>query len=101
MKESFIFYRSFYEAIEDLPDEEQLKIYKAIFKLALNDEEVNLDGISNTIFKLIKPQLKANNDRYENGKKGGRPKKEPEVLNENEENKNTKKPWVSKLELPD
>lgn len=101
MKESFIFYRSFYEAIEDLPDEEQLKTYKAIFKLALNDEEVSLDGMPNTIFKLIKPQLKANNDRYENGKKGGRPKKEPEVLNENEENKNTKKPWVSKLELPD
>lgn len=101
MKESFIFYRSFYEAIDDLPDKEQLKIYKAISKLALNDEETELTGVANTIFKLIKPQLKANNDRYENGKKGGRPKKEPEVLNKKEKNNDGKKPWVSQLELPD
>ena len=73
MKESFIFYRSFYEAIEDLNDKEQLKVYKAIAKLALNDEEMQLTGVANTIFKLIKPQLKANNERYEKGINGGRP----------------------------
>lgn len=70
MKDSFVFYRSFYDAIDDLADEEQLKLYKAIFKLALDDEEIELTGISKTVFKLIKPQVKANNDRYENGKKG-------------------------------
>lgn len=101
MKDSFVFYRSFYEAIEDLSDKEQLKVYKAISKLALNDEETELSGIANTIFKLIKPQLKANNDRYENGKKGGRPKKEPKVLNNTPKNENENKPWVSKLEIQD
>lgn len=73
MKDSFIFYRSFYEAIEDLNDKEQLKVYKAIAKLALNEEEIQLTGVANTIFKLIKPQLKANNERYEKGINGGRP----------------------------
>lgn len=81
-RDSFIFYRSFYEAINDLPDKEQLKVYKAICEMSLNFEEIDLKGLSNTIFKLIKPQLEANNTRFKNGLKGkefgvlgGRPKK--------------------------
>ena len=101
MKESFIFYRSFYEAIEDLPEKEQLKLYKAIIKYGLEDEESELTGVSKTIFKLIKPQVKANNARYENGKKGGRPKKEPMVLKKENQDENQSKTWVSELELTD
>ena len=29
-KESFVFYKSFYEAIKNIPDSEQLKLYNAI-----------------------------------------------------------------------
>lgn len=34
-KDSFIFYRSFYEAIKELPKENQLNIYNAILELSL------------------------------------------------------------------
>ena len=76
MKDSFVFYKSFFEALQDLKDKDRLKVYDAICNLALNDEDTKLSGIAKTIFTLIKPQVLANKKRYENGKKGGRPKKE-------------------------
>ena len=82
-RDSFIFYRSFYETISDLNNKDQLKIYKAIAEFSLNDNLINLDGLSKTIFRLIEPQLLANKKRYinglkgaEHGLKGGRPKKQ-------------------------
>lgn len=72
-RDSFIFYRSFYEALEDLPSKNQLEVYKAIANYSLNFSEINLSGLSKTIFTLIKPQLDANNQRFKNGSKGGRP----------------------------
>lgn len=89
-RDSFIFYRSFYEAINDLPEKNQLQVYKAICELSLNFDEIDLKGIGLTIFKLIKPQLEANNQRFINGKKGGqygslggRPKKPQNKPQEN------------------
>jgi hypothetical protein len=80
-RDSYIFYRSFYEAINDLPDKEQLEIYQAISSYSLDFKEIKLTGISRTILTLIKPQLEANKKRYLNGTKGavhgakgGRPK---------------------------
>ena len=67
-RDSFIFYRSFYEAIKEVPDEEQLQIYKTITEYALNGNEIDNKGISKAIFTLIKPQLDANLKRYINGK---------------------------------
>ena len=75
-RDSFIFYRSFYEAIKEIPDEEQLIAYRAITEYALNGTEINIQGISKAIFTLVKPQIDANTKRYENGKKGGRKPKE-------------------------
>lgn len=72
MRDSVIFYRSFYEAIKELPVEMQSEVYSAIFEYSLNFDEVVLSGLPKAIFTLIKPQLDANNKRYENGKKGGR-----------------------------
>ena len=84
---SFIFYRSFFETISDLADNQQLEIYKAIAEFSLNDNLINLDGISKTIFRLIQPQLLANKKRYlnglkgaEHGIKGGRPKTQDNSL---------------------
>jgi hypothetical protein len=80
-RDSYIFYRSFYEAIKELPNENQLEIYNAIAEYSLNFKEVELSGLSKTIFILIKPQIEANNKRFivgqkgaKHGKKGGRPK---------------------------
>lgn len=84
-RESFVFYKSFYEAIKELSNETQLKIIKTIFDFALEGiEPTGLEGIEKAVFLLIKPQLEANNQRYENGCKGGefgylggRPKNKP------------------------
>ena len=59
-RDSFVFYRSFYEAIKDLDTIEQSNLLCAICELALNGNEIELNGISSTIFKLIKPQINAN-----------------------------------------
>ena len=71
-RDSFIFYRSFYEAIKEIPDEEQLNIYKAITEYALNQNEIEITGVSKPISTLVKPQLDANFQKYLNGKKAKR-----------------------------
>lgn len=76
MKDSFIFYRSYYESLSGLKDKDKLQLFDAICKLSLNENETKLTGICKNIFAAIKPQIVANSERYKNGKKGGRPKKE-------------------------
>lgn len=75
MRDSFIFYRSFYESWKTLKTKEKQKLFEAICEYALNDTEIELTGAADGMFKLLKPQLDANTRKYENGCKGGRPKK--------------------------
>lgn len=72
-KDSFVFYRSFYDSIKKLKKNDQLTIYSHICKYALGEKTEELEGVPAAIFDLIKPQIDANLARYENGKKGGRP----------------------------
>ena len=74
MRDGFVFYRSFFESFEDLSKKDKLTLFDALCNYALNDIEPELSGTTAAIFKLLKPQVDANNRRYENGKKGGRPK---------------------------
>lgn len=69
MRDSVVFYRSFYDAIKNIPEADQLKSYTAIMEYAMNDVQPEIDGIALAIFLLVKPQIDANNKRYENGKK--------------------------------
>lgn len=71
-RDSFVFYRSFYEAVEKLKPRDKTSVILAICEYALNGNETKLEGIPEAIFVLIKPQLEANRKRYESGKKGGR-----------------------------
>lgn len=73
-KESFIFYRSFYEAIKDLDCDTKVEIYDAICEYSLNQKETEIEGMGKAILTLIKPQIDANLKRYKNGCFGGRPK---------------------------
>ncbi len=98
MRTYFIFYRSFYEAINDLPEAQQLELYKAIFELSLNDSEPELTGISKSIFTLIRPQIVANNQRFKNGSKAKAKRngseieaKKKQIESETEANKNKNK----------
>ena len=84
-RDSFIFYRSFLKAIEKLPSKQQLALFKAIAYKALDNVDIEIDGLAEGMFSLISPQLEANNQKYEYGKLGGefgklggRPKKEKE-----------------------
>ncbi|MDD3370012.1 MAG: DUF6291 domain-containing protein [Lachnospiraceae bacterium] len=73
MRDSIVFYKSFYEAVRNLPPEDFKKAVSAILEYGLNNivpEES--DGIAHTVFTLTKPQIDANNRRYENGFKGGK-----------------------------
>ena len=63
-----LIYRSFYEAIQDLEPEQQALVWKAVFELGLNGNLIELKGIPNTVFKLIRPQIEANIKRFQNGK---------------------------------
>lgn len=78
MKESFVFYKSFYESIKEVDDNIQLELFKAICEYSLNNEEIELTPISRALFTLMKPIIDSATKRYvasvENGKKGGAPK---------------------------
>ena len=66
-RDSMIIYRSFFEAIIELPKENQAEVWSAVYELGLNGERVELKGISKTIFTLIVPQLEANYKKFLNG----------------------------------
>ena len=83
-RDSFIFYRSFYESISEADTETQVNLYDAICRKALYDEDTLLDGTAKMLYTLIKPQLEANSKRYSDGQKGGRPKKETTGFNNEE-----------------
>lgn len=82
-RESFIFYRSFYEAIKYMPAEVRAELYPAICEYALFGKQPdNLSEVAIGMFTLIKPNIDVNTARFENGKKGaaygkrgGRPRK--------------------------
>lgn len=67
MRDSVLFYRSFYDALKNIPPDERLKVYDAIMEYGMYDRDPDLDGVSLAIFLLAKPQIDANNKRYENG----------------------------------
>ena len=86
MRDGFIFYKSFYDAIKKLDDQQRLKCYDLIIEYgitgAAKDES---DNVVNAIFSLIQPILDANYQRYLNGKKGGKPKKNEGQQDENKD----------------
>ena len=91
MRDSFIFYRSFYEATKILPAKKRLKIYEMIIELGLNCKKIEeKDELIKSLFTLIEPQIVSNNKKYESGKRGGRPRKTDTSLKTNGfENKKT------------
>lgn len=84
VRDSILFYRSFYEAIKVLPKDIQVEIYSAVMEYGLNGNlPENLKPVAKGMFALMKPVIDNNNVRFENGKKGaeygkrgGRPSKQ-------------------------
>lgn len=82
MRDSVVFYKTFYDCIKELSEESGYILYNAVCEYAFYGIEPDLSGLEAGIFGMIKVQIDANNKRYENGKKGaehgkkgGRPKK--------------------------
>lgn len=74
--ESFVFYRSFLDAIQEMNPNDQLETLLAICRYAIYGEEPEMHSmLSRAIFTIAKPSLDANKTKRTSGKKGGRPKK--------------------------
>ena len=93
MRDSFVFYRGFFESFMDLPKKDRLPLFESLCDYALNDVEPELTGVASAVFKLLKPQVDSNNRRYENGLKGGKPKSNQNVTKSKpKSNQNVTKP---------
>lgn len=76
-RDSCVFYASWLDAIEAMPDNVRGEALMAILVYALRGETTEKMGpMTKVIMAMVKPQIEANNKRYENGCKGGRPKAE-------------------------
>ncbi len=98
MRESFVFYKSFYDAILKLPEEYQLELLKVIMAYNFDEQLPKMSPIVEAMFTLIKTNIDKATERYnrcvENGKKGGRPitEEKPKNNQDNNLNKTKKKP---------
>lgn len=80
---SFVFYRSFKEAIDKCPEEDRLAIYESIVSYALDGTPPEITGgVIRIVWPLIEPQLNANRDKRKAGRKGGAPRKTNGSYNE-------------------
>jgi hypothetical protein len=90
-RNSFSFFVSYIEAIEELPEKEQLAVLKAIIKYALYDEEPKgFKGIKQAVFLLVKPTLDKSKQKSANGKQGGSKRKANNKQNESKPEANAK-----------
>ncbi len=62
-----VFYRSFFDAIKELPERNQVEVLKAICEFGFDGIEPEISGISKTVWILIKPNLQANRKKWESG----------------------------------
>ena len=74
MADSFVFYKSFFEGINALPESEQAAAYAAICRYALYGEEPESSGLAYVVFVMARAQIDANNKKREAGRKGGEAK---------------------------
>lgn len=93
-RNSFVFYKSFYDAIKVAPKKHQLALFLALTCYVFENKCPQLESTSLAVWNAIKPQIDSSLKRYENAKKGaeygklgGRPKKKKDG-----EEKETKKP---------
>lgn len=114
IRDSFVIFKNWAEAINALPEDYQLETYKALVSYGLNgDIPEGLSPVAHAMLISFSAGMENNILRYnasvENGKKGGRPKKEitqdnldvnlEEIEKPNETQQNLEKP-SNNLEKP-
>lgn len=90
-RETFIFYRSFRDAFNALDKDVRLRMYEAVINYGLDLVEPHFEGIEKVLWTLIRPQLEANNKRFENGCKGGAPMGNQNARKQPKDNRETTK----------
>ena len=73
-RDSFIFYRSFWEGICCLDEAGQLQLFQAVAAFALDGKKPQLTGAIKGMWKVMEPLIVKSQQNYINGKKGGAPK---------------------------
>lgn len=79
MREKIIFHASWLDAIEALPEDMQGKVLLGILRYGFNGE-IPEGGMEGVMVQMAKPKMDADNMNYDNGGKGGRPRKETPVI---------------------
>ncbi len=82
MIESFVFYRSFHEAIKDFPKDQYGALMYAVIEYALDGIEPELGEWESRLFTLMRPQIDANAKKRRDGSRGGRPTAKTETKTE-------------------
>lgn len=79
MADRFMFFVSYYAAIKKLPKDEQFDFFIGICEYAFEGKYPKCEPgtMSDLAYTSILPNVEASIKRSENGRKGGRPKKEP------------------------
>lgn len=88
----FTFYRSFWEAVQELPKKDRLPILEAIISYALDGvTPAGMTKGQNAFFSLVKPNLDSARKKAANGKQGGsKPKANGKQTPSKKENKKEK-----------
>ncbi|MEE0916573.1 MAG: DUF6291 domain-containing protein [Alistipes sp.] len=88
-RESMVFYRSWWLAVEELPEDIRQEVISATIEYGfIGSIPDSMSNIARAMFALIKPQIDINNAKWENGCRGrefgalgGRPKNPKETPN--------------------
>ena len=85
MKEKFTFFQSYIEAAQWLPEEERDRFLLMVVRYGIYGEDpadTGESGAARAVFEAVRPNLDASaalaETKAENGRKGGRPKKNPD-----------------------
>lgn len=96
-RNGFVIYENQIDALMEMPGDIAIEALDAMRKYALKGETYEGDNLTVKIFlALVKPQIDANTRKYENGKKGGRPKAVIPMPEYIEQQKNGKLPKSKK-----
>ena len=97
MRNSFTFYRSFMDGLENIPPEAFKRVVMSMAHYAMDETLPELDGLENALFIAWQANIDASNKRKDNGLKGGRPRTE-KVEIETEKNRTETEPKPKKTE---
>lgn len=76
-RKGFLFYRSFYEAIKEMPEGDRLPMIERIIYYALDGVEPNMEelgALGRAIWKAIEPSISSDRQNFINGCGGGAPR---------------------------